>query len=167
MTISIYSSSFVLEKHGPAFSEYVSLMISNFKNRNKRSFEGHHVYPQTLKEIEKKDKGYFIVYLSKKNHRKAHLLLTKAFPDNYELLFAYRRMVGGKPPHTPLKVNNSHTYKRKEILRNISPENIFELYEYIKIETPWVSFYQFTENYVYQELIESVKTNKTFKRFCL
>lgn len=83
MLDSIYSNQFVFEKHGPYFSEYISMCIHNYRNVKTSNTERHHILPKCLHPDKIYDNSNWnLVHLPYELHQQAHWILSDAFPEH-------------------------------------------------------------------------------------
>ena len=76
------------------YKKHYNLLINRAKGRTLEGYsEKHHIIPKCMGGSDSKDN---LVRLTAEEHYVAHQLLVKMYPDNDSLVYALRRMSGGK-----------------------------------------------------------------------
>ena len=76
------------------YEKHYNLLIERARNRTLEGYsERHHIIPKCMGGSNSKDN---LVRLTAEEHYVAHQLLVKMYPDNDSLVYALRRMSGGK-----------------------------------------------------------------------
>ena len=80
---SLFSNTFIFEKHNNFFSKYVSLCLKHRNNCYEKGMHRHHVNP-TCFQFNKKplNSKNNLIYVSVEIHIKLHVLLSQAFPKH-------------------------------------------------------------------------------------